>query len=59
MPFDLNDPDPCHTAQPAQATYPNDALRNDAKTNDLDKEVLERFKVRETCAKAGAVSSMQ
>jgi hypothetical protein len=49
MPFDVNDPDPYHTAQPAKETYPNDALRNNAKGNDLDKEALERFKVREIC----------
>ncbi|GAB7321938.1 hypothetical protein MBLNU13_g03005t1 [Cladosporium sp. NU13] len=46
MPFDVNDPDPYHTAQPAQATYPNDASRNNAKGNDLDKEALERFKAQ-------------
>jgi len=49
MPFDVNDPDPYHTAQPSVETYPNDALRNNAKGNDLDKEALERFKVRELC----------
>jgi hypothetical protein len=49
MPFDINDPDPYHTAPPASDTYPNDALRNNAKGNDLDKEALERFKVREIC----------
>ena len=49
MPFDVNDPDPYHTAQPSAENYPNDALRNNAKGNDLDKEALERFKVRELC----------
>ena len=49
MPFDVNDPDPYHTAQPAQSTYPTDALRNNANGKDLDKESLERFKVREIC----------
>lgn len=49
MPFDKNDPDPYRTAQPAQETNPKDALRNNARGNDLDKEALERFKVREIC----------
>lgn len=49
MPFDVNDPDPYRTAQSAQHTYPQDALRNNAKGNDLDKEALERLKVREIC----------
>jgi hypothetical protein len=38
MPFDINDPDPYRTAHPAQETYPNDALRNNAEGDDLDKE---------------------
>lgn len=49
MPFDINDPDPYRTSQPAPETYLSDALRNNAKGNDLNKEALERFKVREIC----------
>ena len=49
MPFDINDPDPYHTASPAPKTYPRDALRNNAKGNDLDKEALESYKIREIC----------
>lgn len=49
MPFDPKDPDPYHTASPKESTYPSEALRNNAKGNDLDKEALERFKIREIC----------
>lgn len=44
-----NPDDPYHTEQPALNTYPKDAIRNNAKGHDLDKEALERFKVREIC----------
>ncbi|THW06220.1 hypothetical protein D6C97_00011 [Aureobasidium pullulans] len=44
-----NPDDPYHTEQPALDTYPKDAIRNNAKGHDLDKEALERFKVREIC----------
>ena len=44
-----NPNDPYHTEQPPLSTYPKDAIRNNAKGNDLDKEVIERMKVREIC----------
>jgi hypothetical protein len=44
-----NPNDPYHTEQPPLSTYPNDAVRNNAKGRDLDKEVIERMKVRELC----------
>ncbi|GKZ19523.1 hypothetical protein AbraIFM66951_011873 [Aspergillus brasiliensis] len=34
---------------PAEGTYATNALRNNAKGTDLDKEALERFKIREIC----------
>lgn len=49
MPFDPKDPDPYHTAQPAKGTRADHALRNNAQGNDVDKEAIERFKVREIC----------
>lgn len=49
MPFDPKDPDPYHTASPHPETYASNALRNNSKGTDLDKEALERFKVREIC----------
>ncbi|KAG9582617.1 hypothetical protein KCU77_g13086, partial [Aureobasidium melanogenum] len=44
-----NPDDPYHTEQPPLSTYPKDAVRNNAKGGDLDKEVIERMKVREIC----------
>lgn len=44
-----NPNDPYHTEQPSLSTYPKDAIRNNANGNDLDKEVIERMKVREIC----------
>ncbi|KAI4724593.1 hypothetical protein E4T49_07677 [Aureobasidium sp. EXF-10728] len=44
-----NPDDPYHTEQPPLSTYPKDAIRNNAKGNDLDKEVIERMKIRELC----------
>ena len=38
-----------HTAQPQEGTYAANALRNNSQGTDLDKEALERFKIREIC----------
>ncbi|XPS72907.1 hypothetical protein M3J09_005064 [Ascochyta lentis] len=45
----VSDGDQYPTTQPAKATYPDNALRNNSKGRDLDKEALERFKIREIC----------
>ncbi|KAJ5674320.1 uncharacterized protein N7477_004254 [Penicillium maclennaniae] len=37
------------TNQPEEGTYASHALRNNSKGTDLDKEALERFKIREIC----------
>lgn len=37
------------TSQPDESTYDSNALRNNAQGFDLDKEALERFKIRELC----------
>lgn len=42
-------PDRYPTSQPEDYTYPEHALRNNSKGTDLDKEALERFKIREIC----------
>ncbi|KAJ9302358.1 hypothetical protein DTO271G3_1224 [Paecilomyces variotii] len=42
-------PDRYPTSQPEKGTYPEHALRNNSKGTDLDKEALERFKIREIC----------
>jgi hypothetical protein len=44
-----NPNDPYHTEQPPLDSYPKSALRNNSKGQDLDKEALERFKIREIC----------
>ena len=44
MPFDRYP-----VTQPEEGTYPSKALRNNAKGTYLDKEALERFKIREIC----------
>lgn len=44
-----SDGDRYPTTQPAKDTYPEDAVRNNSKGRNLDKEALERFKIREIC----------
>lgn len=44
MPFDRYP-----VTQPAEGTYATSALRNNSQGQDLDKEALERFKIREIC----------
>jgi hypothetical protein len=41
--------DPYDTHQAPDATYPEHAVRNNASGGDIDKEALERFKIREIC----------
>jgi len=45
----FNKEDPYPTTQAPMSTYPEHALPNNSKGHDLDKEALERFKVREIC----------
>ncbi|KAF3031252.1 hypothetical protein E8E11_000158 [Didymella keratinophila] len=44
-----SDQDRYPTTQPALNTYPEHAVRNNAKGSELDQEALERFKIREIC----------
>lgn len=44
-----SDQDRYPTTEPVLNTCPEHAVRNNSKGTDLDKEVLERFKVREIC----------
>jgi hypothetical protein len=41
--------DPYKTSQAPDATYPEHATRNNSKGTDVDKDALERFKIREIC----------
>ncbi|RAL01717.1 uncharacterized protein BO80DRAFT_473518 [Aspergillus ibericus CBS 121593] len=41
--------DHCPTIEPPKSTYAPHALRNNSHGTDLDKEALERFKIREIC----------
>ena len=44
-----SDSDRYPTSQPDEGTFPENAVRNNSKGKDLDKEALERFKIREIC----------